>query len=140
MNDRIDLVLALGLDGVHLRANSLPLCMARQLVGTGRLVGISTHSIEEVRQANQDGADYVVFGPIFETVTKRRFGAPLGLEALADACRRSTIPVFAIGGVTSAHGATYELDYVVGYDPMVNDPGLAAIVRDAAGPDRLVEL
>lgn len=102
MNDRIDLVLALGLDGVHLRANSLPLCMARQLVGTGRLVGISTHSIEEVRQANQDGADYVVFGPIFETVTKRRFGAPLGLEALADACRRSTIPVFAIGGVTSA--------------------------------------
>ncbi|MGQ0665715.1 MAG: thiamine phosphate synthase [Nitrospiraceae bacterium] len=101
VNDRVDLVLALNLDGVHLRANSLPVSVARRLVGPGRLVGVSTHGAEEVGQANQDGADYVLFGPVFETSSKRVFGAPLGLEALAEACRRSTIPVFAIGGVTS---------------------------------------
>jgi thiamine-phosphate pyrophosphorylase len=102
MNDRVDLVLALNLDGVHLRANSLPVSVARRLVGAHRLVGISTHSVEEVRQANQDGADYVVFGPIFDTPSKRSFGPPIGLDGLAEVCRQSSIPVFAIGGMTSA--------------------------------------
>jgi thiamine-phosphate pyrophosphorylase len=102
MNDRVDLVVALDLDGVHLRANSLPIPAARQLVGAERFVGISTHSAEEVRNANQDGADYVVFGPIFDTPSKRSFGSPLGLEALAEVCRLSRIPVFAIGGITNA--------------------------------------
>ena len=102
VNDRVDLVLALNLTGVHLRANSLPVTVARRLLGPDRMVGASTHSVDEVRQANKDGADYLVFGPIFDTVTKRSFGAPLGLDALADACRRSTVPVFAIGGVTSS--------------------------------------
>ena len=101
MNDRVDLVLALGLDGIHLRANRLPVPAARRLVGAHRLVGISTHSVDEVRQANHDGADYVVFGPIFDTPSKRLFGPPLGLDALTDVCRHSTIPVFAVGGVTS---------------------------------------
>ena len=102
INDRIDLVLALNLGGVHLRANSLPVSVARRLVGTQRLIGLSTHSIEEVRQANRDGADYVLFGPIFDTPSKRQFGAPVGLEALAAVCGQSVIPVFAVGGITSA--------------------------------------
>ncbi len=102
MNDRVDLVLALDLAGVHLRANSLPVSVARRLVGAHRLVGISTHSVDEVRQANQDGADYVVFGPIFDTPSKRPFGPPAGLDALADVCRQSTIPVLATGGITNA--------------------------------------
>lgn len=102
MNDRVDLVLALNLDGIHLRANSLPVSVARRLVGAHRFVGISTHSIDEVRQANQDGADYAVFGPIFDTPSKRLFGPPVGLDALRDVCRESTIPVFAIGGMTRA--------------------------------------
>lgn len=102
MNDRVDLVLALNLAGVHLRANSLPVSVARRLVGAHRLVGISTHSVDEVRQANQDGADYVLFGPVFDTPLKRQFGPPVGLNALTDACARSAIPVFAIGGITSA--------------------------------------
>jgi len=101
VNDRVDLVLALNLDGVHLRANSLPVSVARRLVGPGRLVGVSTHGVEEVRQANQDGADYVLFGPVFDTPSKRLFGAPFGLDALAEVCRHSLVPVFAIGGVTS---------------------------------------
>lgn len=102
VNDRVDLAIALDLDGVHLRANSLPVPVVRRLVGASRFIGISTHSVEEVRLANRDGADYAVFGPVFDTPSKRSFGPPLGLNALAEACRRSAIPVFAIGGVTGA--------------------------------------
>ncbi|MBH0204241.1 MAG: thiamine phosphate synthase [Nitrospira sp.] len=102
INDRVDLMLALNLDGVHLRANSLPVAAVRRMAGADRLIGISTHSLAEVRQANRDGADYVVFGPIFDTPSKRQFGSPVGLEQLAEACRLSVIPVFGIGGVTGA--------------------------------------
>ncbi len=102
INDRVDLMLALNLDGVHLRANSLPVADVRRVVGVDRLIGLSTHSLAEVRQANRDGADYVVFGPIFDTPSKRQFGSPVDLEQLAEACRLSAIPVFAIGGVTGA--------------------------------------
>jgi len=101
INDRVDLVQALDLDGVHLRASSLPVSVARRVLGLRRLIGVSTHSVKEVQQAGDDGADYVILGPIFETPSKREFGAPLGLAALADACRRSSVPVFAIGGMTN---------------------------------------
>jgi thiamine-phosphate pyrophosphorylase len=101
LNDRVDLVLALNLDGVHLRANSLPVSVVRRLIGPHRLIGISTHSIEDVRRASHDGADYIIFGPIFDTPSKRSFGAPLGLNALTDVCRESMVPIFAIGGITS---------------------------------------
>ena len=100
VNDRVDLTMALNLDGVHLRSDSLPPLPVRQLIGPRRLIGVSTHSVEDVRRANQGGADYVVFGPIFETPSKRPFGSPLGLHLLADVCRRSSIPVLAIGGIT----------------------------------------
>ena len=100
VNDRIDLLMALNLAGVHLRSDSLSPLPVRQLIGPRQLIGVSTHSVEDVRRANQDGADYVVFGPIFETPSKRPFGPPLGLHLLADVCRRSSIPVLAIGGIT----------------------------------------
>lgn len=100
INDRVDLALALDLDGVHLRANSLPVSVARRLLGDHRLLGVSTHSLDEVRRANGDGADYVIVGPVFDTPSKRAFGMPLGLERLAEVCRSSSIPVFAIGGIT----------------------------------------
>jgi thiamine-phosphate pyrophosphorylase len=101
VNDRVDLLMALNLDGVHLRSDSLPPAPVRQLIGSRRLIGVSTHSDEDIRSANQGGADYVVFGPIFDTPSKRSFGPPLGLEVLAEVCGRSAIPVFAIGGITS---------------------------------------
>ncbi|MEQ1844557.1 MAG: thiamine phosphate synthase [Nitrospira sp.] len=101
LNDRVDLVLALNLDGVHLRANSLPVSVVRRLIGPNRLIGISTHSVEDVQRANHDGVDYIIFGPIFDTPSKRSFGAPLGLDVLADVCRNSMVPIFAIGGITS---------------------------------------
>ena len=100
MNDRVDLALALNMDGVHLRANSLPIPVVRRIAGADRLIGISTHSVKEVQEANRDGADYIVFGPIFNTPSKRPFGPPLGLHALVAACRESTVPLLAIGGIT----------------------------------------
>lgn len=100
INDRADIAVALDLDGVHLRASSLPAPAARRIVGQHRLIGVSAHSVEDVRRASDDGADYVILGPIFETPSKREFGAPLGLAVLADACRQSSVPLFAIGGIT----------------------------------------
>ncbi len=100
INDRVDMAVALDLDGVHLRASSLPVSVVRRIVGQHRLIGVSAHSVTEVQQAGDDGADYVILGPIFETLSKRKFGEPLGLAVLADACRHSSVPVFAIGGIT----------------------------------------
>lgn len=100
INDRVDLAVALDLDGVHLRASSLPVSAVRRVIGQHRLIGVSAHSVTEVQQAGDDGADYVILGPIFETPSKRGFGEPLGLAVLADACRHSSVPVFAIGGIT----------------------------------------
>ncbi|HZS10912.1 MAG TPA: thiamine phosphate synthase [Nitrospirales bacterium] len=100
VNDRIDVALAAGADGVHLRANSLPVAVARKLIGADRLLGVSTHTIDEAAKAEGDGADFVLLGPVYDTPSKREFGAPLGLGAIAEAARRVRIPVFAIGGVT----------------------------------------
>jgi thiamine-phosphate pyrophosphorylase len=100
LNDRIDLVLALGADGVHLRADSLPVLLVRRLLGPDHLIGVSAHSAEDVQRAEDDGADFVVLGPIFDTPSKRAFGNPLGMEVLQNVCRTSRGPIFAIGGIT----------------------------------------
>jgi thiamine-phosphate pyrophosphorylase len=102
INDRVDIAMGLDGAGVHLRANSLPVAVARKLLGGQRLIGVSTHSVEEVVRAEAEGADYVVLGPIYETPSKTVYGAPLGVRALEDACRRVRVPVVAIGGVTAA--------------------------------------
>ena len=103
VNDRIDVALALGADGVHLRSDSMPASVARRLVGPDRFIGVSAHSVEEVVEAESQGADFVVLGPIFATPSKEPYGAPIGLDRLAEAVRRTSIPVFAIGGVTAQH-------------------------------------
>lgn len=100
INDRLDVVQALEADGVHLRADSLPVDVARRILGPRYLIGVSTHSIVEVIAAQQGGADFAVLGPVYETPSKRAFGPPLGLDVLRDACQRSRLPVFAIGGIS----------------------------------------
>ena len=102
INDRIDVALALEGVGVHLRSNSLPVTVARQMLGTQRLLGISAHSVEEAIQVESQGADYVVLGPIYETPTKQMYGPPLGIHTLEKACRLVRIPILGIGGVTAA--------------------------------------
>ena len=100
LNDRIDLVIALGADGVHLRTDSLPVSVARRLLGTGHLIGVSTHSVEEARVAEAEGADFIVLGPIFDTPSKRAYGPPLGIQILQEAKRFLRLPIYAIGGIT----------------------------------------
>jgi len=102
INDRIDVALVLEGVGVHLRSNSLPVMVARQLLGAERLLGISVHAIEEAMQAESQGADYVILGPIYETPSKQLFGSPLGIHTLEKVCRLVRIPVIGIGGVTAA--------------------------------------
>lgn len=100
INDRIDVALTMEGVGVHLRSNSLPPSVARRLLGPQRLMGISVHSVEEAVQAESQGADYIVLGPIYETPSKQMFGPPLGVQTLEKACRLIRIPIIGIGGVT----------------------------------------
>ena len=102
INDRMDVALALEGTGVHLRSNSLPVSVARQLLGAQRLLGISVHAVEEAVSAQSQGADYIVLGPIYETPSKQMFGPPLGIHTLEKACRLVRIPIIGIGGVTAA--------------------------------------
>jgi thiamine-phosphate pyrophosphorylase len=102
INDRIDVALSLEGAGVHLRGDSLPVAVARRLIGSQRLLGVSVHSVSEAVQAEADGADYIVLGPIYETASKERFGSPLGLSTLEHAVRTVQLPIVGIGGVTAA--------------------------------------
>lgn len=100
INDRVDLVLALGADGVHLRSNSMPTRAARRVLGPHPLIGTSVHSVGEVLKAEADGADFAVLGPVYDTPLKRAYGDPIGLRPLQEASQQSHIPVFAIGGIS----------------------------------------
>lgn len=100
INDRVDVAQASEADGVHLRANSFPVSVARKLLGDGQLIGVSAHSVAEVCRAEAEGADFVVLGPIYQTPSKVAYGPPLGLHVLESAAKQSKIPVFAIGGIT----------------------------------------
>jgi thiamine-phosphate pyrophosphorylase len=108
VNDRLDVAAAAGAAGVHLGRVSLPVAGVRDWRRTGRLpadfwIGASCHSLEEAREAERDGADYILFGPVFETPGKLKFGAPQGVEKLGEVCRRVGIPVIAIGGVSASN-------------------------------------
>lgn len=100
VNDRPDIAAAAGADGVHVGQDDLPVAAARSIVGVDRLVGVSTHSIEQLRRAVLDGADYAGLGPTFPTPTKA-FDAYPGLDYLAEAAAETALPAFAIGGVTA---------------------------------------
>jgi thiamine-phosphate pyrophosphorylase len=104
VNRRGDIARLAGADGVHLPAAGLPIALARSIVGGDRLVGRSTHTVDEVAAARDAGADYAVFGPVFDTPSKRAILAPRGLDGLA-AATAVGLPVVAIGGVAAANAA-----------------------------------
>lgn len=99
VDDRLDVALAAGADGVHLGQDDLPLARARRLSPAGFLIGVSTHSLAQAEAAQAAAADYIGFGPVFATRSKANPDPLVGLEGLARACRRLTIPVVAIGGI-----------------------------------------
>ncbi len=104
VNDRLDVALAAGADGVHLPASGPGPAAARRLGGPALLVGVSCHGAADVARAADEGADYATFGPVFDTPSKRRFGPPVGIEALRTAVGRG-LPLVALGGVSRANGA-----------------------------------
>ena len=105
VNDRLDVACATGASGVHLGEQSLPVDEAARLVSLrcpreNFIVGVSTHSFEAAMNAEQTGADYVIFGPVYATPSKTGFGEPQGVQRLQEVCQRLRIPVLAIGGIT----------------------------------------
>jgi thiamine-phosphate pyrophosphorylase len=103
LNTRVDIALAAGAAGVHLPSDSPKPRRWRTVAGRDFKIGVSCHSRDEVVSAEQDGADYVVFGPVFPPISKSSDLAPRGLEGLAEAARAVRIPVFALGGITAAN-------------------------------------
>ena len=104
VNDRLDAALGAGASGVHLGGESLPAAKVRAALGPAVestfCVGVSCHSVAEVRAAEDAGASYVLLGPIFDTPSKRIYGPPLGLEVLTEAARNCQVPLLALGGIT----------------------------------------
>lgn len=102
INDRADIA-ACTASGVHLTTRSLTPEVVRSAFGAEILIGASTHSSEEASAAQRGGADFIVFGPVFETTSKKQYGKPVGLEALRRIATGLTIPVLALGGIKASN-------------------------------------
>lgn len=104
MNDRADVAAAAGADGVHLPTQSIDAMTIRRTFGEDFLIGVSTHSLAEAEVAKEDGADFVVFGPVFATSSKENYGPPTGLRNVESVAKRlAPFPVLALGGVDLAN-------------------------------------
>ncbi len=102
INDRLDIALAVGADGVHIGVNSLPIAVVRRLMGNDKIIGYSAHAIDEALHAQSAGADFVTFGPVYFTPSKAEYGRPCGVKKLAEATSALTIPIIALGGISEA--------------------------------------
>ena len=100
VNDRADVALAVGAEGVHVGQDDLPVESARAILGPGKIIGYSTHVLEQVREADRSSANYIAFGPIFPTTSKANPDAVVGLEGLRAARKATRKPLVAIGGIT----------------------------------------
>jgi thiamine-phosphate pyrophosphorylase len=126
INDNIDIALSVKADGVHLGGHSEATGVIRTKVGEKMLIGVSTHSKKEVELAAKQGADFVTFGPVYATPSKAKYGQPQGLEKLAESCRNSSIPVFALGGITTERATEVQ---------QAGARGIALISAIIASPD-----
>jgi thiamine-phosphate pyrophosphorylase len=103
INDHLDIALAVEADGVHIGVNSLPVAAARRVLGRGKIIGYSAHTVDEAWRAQVDGADFATFGPVYHTPSKAAFGEPCGVKKLAEAAAALDIPVIALGGISLAN-------------------------------------
>ncbi|MEC4685680.1 MAG: thiamine phosphate synthase [Nitrospirota bacterium] len=99
VNDRLDVALSVEADGVHLAGTSFPPRAVRKITGGKMLIGVSTHTLEEAIDAERDGADFITFGPVYATPSKKKYGPPVGIEKLKEVTERVSIPVFGLGGI-----------------------------------------
>jgi thiamine-phosphate diphosphorylase len=137
VNDRVDLALALGADGVHLGVDDMPLDAARQVLGPAAIIGWSPETDEQTAMAAGRGADYLGVGPVFGTGSKADAGEPIGLDGLARRVVAAGIPVVAIGGITAdtAAGCLQQGASgiaVIGAILRSDDPGQAATALRSA--------
>ncbi|MDD5735670.1 MAG: thiamine phosphate synthase [Methanothrix soehngenii] len=99
INDRIDIALAVGADGVHLGQTDMPCKTAREMLGEEKIIGVTVHNLFEALVAKRDGADYLGVSPIFQTATKSDAGKPAGIALIEEIRRKIDIPLIAIGGI-----------------------------------------
>jgi thiamine-phosphate pyrophosphorylase len=136
VNDRVDLALAVGADGVHLGQDDLPARRARPLLRPGMLLGISTHSVEQARAAQADGADYVAVGSMFPTATKSAFEL-VGVDLVRELRPQIRVPLIGIGGIT--HGNVHEV-IAAGADGVAVISAVAAAADPRAATERFLTL
>jgi thiamine-phosphate pyrophosphorylase len=103
INDRVDVAVAVNADGVHLGHKSMPVEAVRRVVGNNMLIGVSTHNLAEAKAAEAGGADFITFGPVFDTPSKAKLGTPVGAEALKEIKYEINIPFYALGGIKSGN-------------------------------------
>ncbi len=103
INDRIDVAIAVGADGVHLPGDSFAVADARELLGGDRTIAVSIHSRADLARAA--GADFAVFGPVFDTPSKRQYGSPQGVDGLRAISAAASLPIVAIGGIDETNAA-----------------------------------
>ncbi len=135
VNSRVDVALAAGAHGVHLTGTSIAPKILRTILPPGFLIGVSTHSFEALRAAETEGADFVVYGPVFPVVSKPGYAAHVGLEELRRAVRTVTIPLIALGGVTHSNAAACieaGAAGVAGISMFQNPPDLPSLGKERA--------
>lgn len=130
MNDRVDLAMAAGADGVHLGQDDMPIEMARKIIGHDKLIGVSTHSVQQAQQAESEGADYIGVGPVFESQTKT-FQRFVGVSLVREVAESVSISAFAIGGITPDNVAQIR-------DAGMQRVAVAGVVAKAEHPDVVI--
>ena len=125
VNDRIDVAILAGASGAHIGRDDLPPAVSRKLLGTEKILGVSTHDRDQAVAADLEPVDYVAVGPVFPTTTKKNPDSVIGLEGLAEICRLVTKPVVAIGGI--------RLENVS--DVMAAGAASVAVIADLIGHD-----
>lgn len=133
VNDRVDVAQAIGADGVHLGQDDLPADLARNILGSGKIIGVSVETPDEARAAERAGADYVGTGPVFPTSTKADAGAPYGTQLIVRVKSATSLPVIAIGGINAGNVADVAragADGAAVISAVVSQPDIAGAVRE----------
>jgi thiamine-phosphate pyrophosphorylase len=103
VNDRVDVAVAVDADGVHLGHQSMPVDAVRRVVGDRMLIGVSTHNMQEAIEAEQGAADFITFGPIYDTPSKSKLGSPVGCDVINIVKKSISIPIYGLGGISSGN-------------------------------------
>jgi thiamine-phosphate pyrophosphorylase len=147
INDRVDIALAVDADGAHLGGESIPARAARKVLGREKLLGVSCHDRAGALAAQDDGADFITFGPVYYTPSKARYGEPVGIAALRETAEVLRIPVFALGGIkpgnvreviaAGAHGIALISAIIAADDPEKETVGLLSFLSSAKTIDNV---